>query len=153
VTTTHPSLGPMRQYYVNEAAFGLPEAPFVDRTLHRLSAALPGAEDPLTLEIRRVPMGPNVSLRQRVDEAIETEASKGDGFAVIDLVEAALDGAPALLLRARRRKHDDVTVELQAHVALGDTWLSFVVAGPASHRKSCEATFDRLVHGLRWRRR
>jgi hypothetical protein len=45
-----------------------------------------------------------------------------------------------------------VYLKLQAHVALGDVWLAFVVTGPSTHRAACEETFDRLVRGLRWRR-
>ncbi len=141
----------MLHYYVNEAAFALPSRPFVDRTLHRLAAPLPASEDPISLEIRRVPMDPAKSLRQLVDEAV-AEKAKENGFAVVDTVEATLDGAPALLVRARLRARDTVYVQLHAHVACGGMWLAFVVTGPGTHRKLCEETFDRLVTGLRWRR-
>jgi hypothetical protein len=142
----------MQHYYVNEAAFALPAWPLVDRTLHRLAAPLEGAEDPLTVEIRRVPMEPGKSLRQLVDEAVEAEKANDNGYAVVETSEASLDGAPALLLRARLRARDSVYLKLQAHVALGDVWIAFVVTGPSTHRATCEETFDRLVHGLRWRR-
>jgi hypothetical protein len=142
----------MQHYYVNEAAFALPAWPLIDRTLQRLTAPLAGAEDPLTVEIRRVPMEPGKSLRQLVDEAIEADRANDNGYSVVDTAEAALDGAPALLLRARLRARDSVYLKLQAHVALGDVWLAFVVTGPSTHRAACEETFDRLVRGLRWRR-
>jgi hypothetical protein len=149
-TIDSPSLVP---YYVNEAAFALPRAPFVDRTLHRLTAALPNADDPLTLEIRRVPMAPEASLRRLVDDAISSEKAKERGFTVVELVESVLDGTAALLLRARLRARDTIYVQLQAHVAVDGNWLSFVVTGPGTHRKECEETFDRMIRGLRWRRR
>ena len=142
----------MQHYYVNEAAFALPAWPLVDRTLHRLTAPLEGSDDPLTVEIRRVPMEPGKSLRQHVDETNDGEKESGNGFTVIDTSDATLDGAPALLLRARLRARDTVYLKLQAHVALDGVWLAFVVTGPSAHRAACEETFDRLVRGLRWRR-
>lgn len=141
----------MLHYYVNEAALALPPRPFIDRTLHRLAAPLADAEDPITLEIRRLPMGADKTLRQLVDQAV-AERAKENGFAVIDTIEATLDGAPALLLRGRLRARDTLYVQLEAHVAYAGMWLAFVVTGPGSHRALCEETFDRLVTGLRWRR-
>ncbi len=142
----------MLHYYVNEAAFALPARPFVDRTLQRLTAPLAGSEEQLTVEIRRLPMVPDKSLRQRVEEELAAARTTQDGFTVVETVEAVLDTAPALLLRTRRRKDDAVWLRLEAHVAFNGVWLSFVVSGPSSHRAQCEQTFDRLINGLRWRK-
>lgn len=139
-------------YYVNEAAFGLPERPWVDRTLHRLSAPSEGEEDAIAVEIRRIPMKHEESLRALVDGAVEAEVAKQNGFSVASRAEALLDGAPALLVRGRSREGDSVRLRFEAHVALEGMWLAFVVTGPSSRRAVCEETFDRLVAGLRWRR-
>lgn len=142
----------MQTYYVNEAAFALPARAFVDRTLHRLESPLAGAEDPIALEIRRLPLEPGQRLRQLVDEELKAEAAKENGFSVVESSEQAIDGATALVVRARLRARDSVYLRMQAHVALEQIWLTFAVTGPATERKACEETFDRLVRGLRWRK-
>lgn len=141
----------MQTHYVNEAAFALPGRAFVDRTLHRLESPIGGAEDPLALEIRRLPLEPGQRLRQLVDDEIAAESARENGFSVVESSEATLDGAKALVVRARLRARDTVYLRLQAHVAYAETWLTFVVTGPASERRACEETFEQLVRGLRWR--
>jgi hypothetical protein len=141
----------MPTYYVNEAVFSLPERTFVDRTLHRFESPLPGSEDPLQVEIRRVPMGPGKPLRRLVDDEIADKKAKVNGFTLVDEAEVALSGAPAIVLRARLRARDGVYHQLQAHVAVEGTWLAIVVTGPAEERAACEDTFERIVRGIAWR--
>lgn len=140
----------MPTYYVNEAAFTLPDLGFVDRTLHRLESPLPG-EDPLGVEIRRLPMPAGKSLRQLVDEEIAATKEKVSGFTLAEDAEVALAGAPAIVVRARFRARDAVYVRLEAHVALEETWITLVVTGPSVERAACEETFDRIVQSLAWR--
>lgn len=140
----------MATYYVNEAAFTLPEKGFVDRTLHRLESPLSG-EDPLGVEIRRLPMPPGKTLRQLVHEEVEANKTKVNGFTLVDEADVALGGAPAILLRARLRARDVLFYQLQAHVAVGETWIAIVVTGPSTERAACEDTFDRIVQSVEWR--
>jgi len=142
----------MSVYYVNEAAFALPPGEFVDRTLHRLESPLPGREDPLAIEIRRVPMTPGSSLRQLVQAELSTSKASVSGFGVVDEREAEMGGAPAILVRARLRARDSVYLQLQAHVALGPTWIAILVTGPSEERAACEATFERIVSRTSFRR-
>jgi hypothetical protein len=142
----------MPTYYVNEAVFTLPEKGFVDRTLHRLESPLP-AEDPLGVEIRRLPMEAGKSLRQLVDAEIAETKTKVNGFTLVDDADVALPGGgtPAIVLRARLRARDVVYHQLQAHVAFAETWIAFTVTGPSAERAACEETFDRIVQSLEWR--
>lgn len=140
----------MPTYYVNEAVFALPEKGFVDRTLHRLESPLPG-EDALGIEIRRLPIPAGKSVAELVDAEIEANKTKVSGYTVIERAEVAIAGAPALVVRARLRARDTVHLQLQAHVALGETWIALVVSGPSSSRAACEETFDRVVRTLEWR--
>lgn len=142
----------LQAYYVDEAAFALPAGGLVDRTLHRLEAPLAGEQDPLVVEIRRLPLEHGATLRQRALAEIAEEQERAGGLFVDASSEVDLDGAAALLVRARLRARDTVYLRLSAHVALEQVWLSFVVTGPASARATCEETFERLVRGLRWRR-
>lgn len=140
----------MATYYVNEAVFNLPDRGFVDRTLHRLESALPG-EDPLRVEVRRVPMEPGKSLRRHVEEEIEKTKLKVSGFTLAEVTEVTIAGAPAIVLRARLRARDTVHVQLQAHVALGETWIALVVSGPSAELALVDGTFDRVLQSLEWR--
>lgn len=141
----------MPTYCVNEAMFNLPERGFVDRTLHRLESPLPGGDDPLGVEVRRRPMEPGKSLRQLVDAEVAATKEKGAGFTLVEEAEVTMAGAPAIVLRARLRTEDTVCHQLQAHVALGETWIAFTVTGPQAERAACDETFDRIVRSLEWR--
>src|SRR5687768_9296876 len=101
----------MKTYYLNEAVFTLPDKGFIDRTLHRLESSL-ASEDPLAIEIRRLPMEAGKSLRQLVDEEVAATKTKVNGFVVVDDSEVLLpgNGAPAIVLRARMRARDEVYV-------------------------------------------
>jgi len=141
----------MPNYYVNEAAFALPEKGFADRTLHRLESPLADTE-PMGLEIRRVALEPGKSLRQLVDAEVAATKLKVNGFTIVEDVELPIDGAPAIVLRARLRALDMPYYQRQAHVAFEKTWLSFIVTGPFAERATCDQTFERIVHSLAWRR-
>jgi hypothetical protein len=140
----------MPTYYVNEAAFALPDRGFVDRTLHRLVSPLPG-EDPLGVEVRRVPMETGKSLRQLVEAEVTANKAKGNGYTLVEEAEVALAGAPAIVLRARLRARDAVYYQMQAHVAFDEMWISIAVTGPSTDRAACEETFDRIVRSVAWR--
>jgi hypothetical protein len=140
----------MPTYYVNEAAFALPDKGFIDRTLHRLESPT-SAEDPLGVEIRRVPMETGKSLRQLVEAEVSASKAEGNGFSLVEEAEVALAGAPAIVLRARLRARDAVYYQMKAHVALEETWISIAVTGPSSERAACEETFDRVVRSVAWR--
>jgi hypothetical protein len=141
----------MPNYYVNEAVFTLPDKGFVDRTLHRLESKLTG-DEAMGLEIRRVPLEPGKSLRQLVDAEVAATKTTVSGFTIVEDVELAMDGAPAIVLRARLRALDMPYYQRQAHVALEKTWLSFIVTAPFAERATCDQTFERIVHSLEWRR-
>jgi hypothetical protein len=141
----------MPVYYVNEAAFELPAIPLVDRTLHRLESPLVGSSEPVSLEIRRLPVEPGKSLRERIDDEVATSRRDVSGWSLVEEHETSIDGHPAIVQRARLRARDEVYLEHKAHVVHGDTWLTFVVTGPSSARAACEETFGRVVEQLRFR--
>ncbi len=146
----HPSTA-MPSYYINEAVFTLPEKGFADRTLHRLELPLSGGA-PLGIEVRRLPMDRGKSLRALVDAEIAATKTKVNGFTVLEDVEAAVGGAPAILLRARLRARDEAYYQRQAHVALGETWMALVATAPYAERATLDHAFDRIVQSFAWRR-
>ncbi len=140
----------MPSYYLNEAMFTLPKLGFVDRTLHRLASPLAG-DDEIGIEIRRLPLSPGKSLRQLVDADIEKTQANVNGFSVVEMADAALNGVPAIVLRTRLRARDEVFQQRQAHVVFEAMWVSIVVTGPSRERVACDEAFERIVKTIEWR--
>jgi hypothetical protein len=140
----------MAAYYVNEAAFTLPDIGFVDRTLHRLESPLSG-DDLLKVEIRRLPVEHGRRLRELIDEDTAVTKAKASGYTILDEIDAALGGLPAVLLRARFRANDVAYYQLKAHVLVESTWVLLLVSGPYSDRAAADETFERVVQSLEWR--
>jgi hypothetical protein len=141
----------MPTYYVNEAVFSLPERGFVDRTIHALESPLAG-DAPLTVTVRRAPLEEGQTLRELVDGEIAASAAKAKSFTVLEDAEATVGQAPAILLRARFRIREAAHYQRQAHLTLDGTWIAVAVSAPFAERATCDETFDRIVHGLTWRR-
>jgi hypothetical protein len=142
----------MADYYINEAVFALPEWRFVDRTIHRLSSSIDGV-DAVSVEIRRLPFERGKSLRQLVDGEIAASRKQVNGFTVVERVEVALSGAPAILIHARLRALDVVYHQRQAQIVFEETWIALVVTGPYAERAACDEAFERIVQSLTWRSR
>jgi hypothetical protein len=140
----------MSTYYVNEAAFALPDWKFVDRTVHMLESPLAG-DVPLSIAIRRLPIPEGTTLRALVEGEVATTTAKTKGFTVIDEEQVSVADTTAILIRARCRFRDVAHYQRQAHFAYDDTWIALVVAGPHADRAACDETFDRIVHSLTWR--
>jgi hypothetical protein len=140
----------MPSYYLNEAMFTLPKRGFVDRTLHRLESPLSG-DDPLGIEIRRIPLSPGKSLRELVDAEISNTKVNVNGFIIVDEADVALNGVPAIVLRTRLRAKDEAYSQRHAHVVFEGIWISIVVTGPLRERAACDETFDRIVQSIEWR--
>lgn len=155
----------MPTYYLNEAAFALPERAFVDRTVHLLESTggdLPSpaqsapesptsAAAPLTVTIRRTRLAEGKTLRQMVDADIEETKASAASFTILEQGEASVAGAPTLVLRVRWRDGETVHHQRQAHVAIDGTWIALAVTGPLAHRAACDDAFDRIVQSLKWR--
>jgi hypothetical protein len=137
----------MAAYYLNEAAFSLPDRPFVDRTVHVLEAPLPDG-DALGVLVLRRRIAEGKSLRETVDEHLADDAKRLSGFTVQGRAETTIAGAPAIVLCARWRHSGKVLYQRQAHVAVGWAWLLFSVNGPLSAREACDEAFEGMVETL-----
>jgi hypothetical protein len=91
-------------YYLNEAAFSLPDLGFVDRTVNVLEARL-GEGAPVGLIIARQLVPPGKTLRQLAIDHLRADALRLSGFAVIEEKEAVVARVPAIDVRSRWR-HD-----------------------------------------------
>jgi hypothetical protein len=137
----------MAAYYLNEAAFSLPDRPFVDRTVHVLEAPLPDG-DALGVLVMRRRIAEGKSLRETVDEHLADDAKRLAGFALIDRAEATVAGAPAILVCGRWRHSGKILYQRQAHLALGWAWVFFAANAPLSAREACDEAFEGILGSL-----
>ena len=137
----------MASYYINEAAFTLPDLGFVDRTVHVLEARLPG-DDPLGLIVARQVVPAGKTLRQLVVEHLRSDARRLKGFVVIEELEIYVGRAAAIEVRSRWRHEGTVLYQRQAHLAASGSWLMFAMTAPLDQQAACDAALDQVLATL-----
>lgn len=141
----------MASYYMNEGAFELPpEETFVDRTVHVLEAKHPQHGD-VALVVRRIPFPEGKTLRELVQGRVDAEKAQLSGYAIVEEIEAAWGGAPALEIASRWRHEGKVLYQRQAHFALDATWMSFSVRSPLESRAACDGWLAEIRESVRLR--
>lgn len=140
----------MPTYYMNEGAFDLLDATFVDRTVHVFGARLPSGEDlGFTVMRRKIPEGK--SLRDMARENLARDAEGLLGHAVIEQRDTEVAGAPGIDVRARWRHEGRVYYQRQVHLAALDTWLFFAMTAPLAERALCDEQLGNILDSLRLR--
>jgi hypothetical protein len=140
----------MTAYYVNEAAFGLPDADITDRTVTRLVFdAGEGASIALTVHRQPLPAGESLAAlftrkQQEAERALPSHA-------VLFRREVEMAGAPAIEIAAEWRDKDRRLYTRQAHVALDGAWLILAANASLDARARCDALMDRVVATFRRR--
>jgi hypothetical protein len=137
-------------YYVNEAAFELPDVPTVDRTVNVLEMSTADGRE-LGVLIARSPLPRGKSLLDVVRAHQDHERRKLRGWSTVFERQDEVDGAPAVELGVRWRGDDGMVYQRQAHLGLGDEVLLFIVNGDMDEREACDACMDRLLRTLKLR--
>lgn len=135
---------------MNEAAFALPETPFVDKTMHTIESRLPGG-GALDVIVLRRPMEVGKSLRESVDLHIATNEKRLSGFTLLETTESTIAGASAIQIRSRWRHEGRALYQLQAHIVNDGTWMLFAVTGPITEQAACDEAFEGILQSLTWR--
>jgi len=138
-------------YYVNEAAFELPDFGFVDRTVNVLEAA---ASDGRTLGVllARSPFLPGSSLIEMVQAHQEQERRSLRAWSLLFERDGVFDGVSGIELGVRWRSDDGLVYQRQAHLGLEREVLLFVANAPLEERATADGCMDRLLETLRFRR-
>jgi hypothetical protein len=140
----------MSIYYMNEAAFELPEAKFVDNTVTMLEFKAPsGAE--LRLTIQRFPLEDGKSLRDVVTSHVGQASRTLRAHAVLWNRDSEISGAAAIEVAARWRGSDYMVYTRQAHLAIEMIWLVIAGNAPLEEREICDEYLDRVLGTLRIR--
>jgi hypothetical protein len=141
----------MSTYYTNEAAFDLPDAGFVDRTVTYLEGKSPAGNDVVFLmERHSFPQGK--SLRQVTTDHIDDARRRLRGYSVLSQTDRQVCDLPAIDVGVRWRDESGEPVYTrQVHVVVGETWL--IVAGEVhfEDRELCDAYVEQVVGSLRLR--
>lgn len=140
----------MSVYYMNEAAFELPDAPVVDSTVTMLEMKTPSGSE-LRLLVQRFPLEVGKSLREVVTSHVGQASRTLRAHAVLFDREVEVGGVPAIDVAARWRGGDEMIYTRQAHVALGGTWLVLAVNAPLEEREVCDEYLNRVLGTLRFR--
>lgn len=137
-------------YYVNEAAFELPDVPFVDSTVNVLEAKTTDGRE-LGVLVARSPLPKGRSLVDMVRAHQDQERRKLRAWSMLFEREDAFDGAAAIEVGVRWRSDEGMVYQRQAHLALGSEVLLFVVNATMEERDACDACMDHLLQTLKLR--
>ncbi len=137
-------------YYVNEAAFELPDLEFSDRTVNELAATTDsGAE--LDVLVARTPLPSGKSLLDVVKAHQDQERRSLRAWAIVFEREGVFDGSAAIEVGIRWRGDDGMVYQRQTHLGLADHVLLLVANGPLEERPACDACMDRMLATLKLR--
>jgi hypothetical protein len=138
----------MSIYYMNEAAFDLPDASFVDRTVTYLEGKAPSGV-PVVLLVERAPFPEGKSLRQAVTDVVKDAKKRLRKYEVLFEREAEMADQVAIELGVRWRDDDGVVYTRQTHFVLGSTLMTVAGEVPLEEREFCDAYVDHVVESLR----
>ncbi len=138
-------------YYLNEAAFELPDAGFVDRSIHRLETVTAGGKD-FTVVVIRNPLAPGKSVRDVFVEHQDRERRSLLGWTSLAEREVDIDGCPAIEACIRWKSDRGMVYQRQLHLGFDREVLVVVANGAMEEREACDATMDRIVATFRVRR-
>lgn len=140
----------MGVYYVNEAAFELPEIGFVDRTVHALDTRAPSGA-PILVSVDRNPLPEGKGLGDLVAENARNAAMRLRAHTVVFRREGEIAGCPAVDIAAEWRGAGGVVYTRQAHLVAAGTWIVFSASALADERAACDAVLDRAIATFRLR--
>lgn len=141
----------MPAYYLNEAAFDLPDADIVDTTVHTLSVGLDSG-DAVGFAVARRPLGEDKPFRDFVDEHLTRERTGLRGYSSVHLRDVELSNASAIDCAAIWRGSDGSMVyQRQCHVPANGVWLILNATVAVAAREGCDAFFDHVLASLRLR--
>ncbi len=137
-------------YYMNEAAFELPDLGLADRTVSRLE----GTSDQgraWSVLVHRGPWLEGQTLAEVAAANLHEARKRLRAHAVLWEREGEVSGRPALEMGARWRGEKGAVYTRQAHVALDGGWLLFAGNAAVEEREACDARMEHLLATFRLR--
>ncbi|UQA56212.1 DcrB-related protein [Polyangium aurulentum] len=140
----------MSVYYMNEAAFELPDVKVVDSTMTLLEFPSPSGRK-IQINVQRFPLDPGKSLREIVTSQVGQATRSLRAYSVLFERDREIAGVPAIETAARWRSGDDMIYTRQAHLAFDGTWLVLAGNAPLEERETCDGYLDGVLGTLRIR--
>lgn len=138
-------------YYLNEAAFNLPDLGFADRSVHKLFAQSPlGGE--IGVVAIRVPLDAQTSLEQAVLAHQEREQRTLRGWAQLFGRAIEVDGYAAIEVGVRWKNDAGMVYHRQIHIGLEGFVLILAANAPMEERETCDAVIEEALRTFRMRR-
>jgi hypothetical protein len=135
-------------FYMNEAAFDLPDAPAADGTVHELIfKAADGASFSLT--VHRQPLPPGETLASLVAANIEKAKRSLPSHTLLLQRQIEVAGVTGIEVAVEWRGEQSMLYTRQAHLPLDGAWLVFAGNSPLAARAECDALLDRVLASFR----
>jgi hypothetical protein len=131
-------------FYMNEAAFDLPDADIADRTVNELIFKA-GDGTSFSLTVHRQPIGPSETLASLVAANLERAQRALSSQALLFQREIEVAGVPGIEVAVQWRGEQSMLYTRQAHIALDGAWLVFAGNSPLAARAECDALLDRVL--------
>jgi hypothetical protein len=137
-------------YLMNDAAFALPGAGVVDRTVTVVDAT---ADDGVlhTILVHRSAMPAGKALADLAAENLRDAALRLPEHAVLFARPTEVAGAPAIEQAARWRGREGVVYTRVAHLAVRGAWLVVATTAAIDDRAGSDAVMDHLLGTFRLR--
>ncbi|NUP05554.1 MAG: DcrB-related protein [Polyangiaceae bacterium] len=140
----------MATYYINEAAFDLPDLGFSDQTVHVLRAKAT-SDGEINVLVFRNPLPEPKPAREVVTAHRDNERRSLAGFAVLFDREIELDGTVAIEAGIRFRHERGMVYQRNAHFVFADQHLLVVANAPFEDKDTCDRVMDHVLTTLRFR--
>jgi hypothetical protein len=140
----------MVAFYMNDAAFELPETRCVDHTLTHLDVTVSDGEL-VVLLVERTPCPPGRTLREIVDHHVAEASKRLRAYRVLFQREREIAGVPGLEAGVRWRNDDGDVYTRHAHIVVGGTWLMIAGEAPLADWAACDACLDEVLGSFRLR--
>lgn len=138
-------------YYMNEAAFELPDLPMTDVTVTALEAASPSGE-PIGIRVHRQPLPAKKTLREIVAEHVAEANRSLPAYALQDQRDIEVAGVPAIAIAARWRGPSGMNYTRHAHLAVQGLWLIISVNGALGDIDAVDHVITQVLSTLRFAR-
>lgn len=146
-----PSVVPGGVFYMNEAAFELPDLPMVDVTVTAIDATTPSG-DPIGIRVHRAPLPPKKTLREIVADHVAEANRSLPSYGLEDQREIEVAGVPAIAIAARWRGKTGMNYTRHAHLAVQGLWLIVSVNGGLGDIAAVDHVMDHVLSTLRFAR-
>jgi hypothetical protein len=140
-------------YYMNEAAFSLPELSelaLADRTVTRLEGTSESGR-PWSVLVHRSPLAEGQSLAEAAAAGVREARMRLRAHAVLWEREGEVSGRPALEMAVQWRGEKGMVYTRQAHVVVDAAWLQFACNAAMEDREEGDARMDHLLGTFRLR--